>query len=241
MKNNILIANNDISQLENYCNYLGLHHELHITSVNNGIKALDAYFKLKPSVFVMDTNFTDISPSEIIDKISVTRNENKNCNIILTTYPNDIYPISNLEKVYRILYKNFDYNELSSTIKEICSNNKYKELNEIELKLMLIELKLNINSNCTKYLIEAITQCYYYPNLLNNLDNITKSVACQFNVSNEIVKSSFRNALRPINMYRKSIKGSKFLSLFDETRNITPKYFLDIITTYLHTQNQKNN
>lgn len=239
MKNyKILVANSDNSQLENYCNRLKNNSRLNITSINNGIDALDAYIKLKPDVFVLDTKFNDITCSEIIDKISVTRKECKNCNIILTTYSNNIYPISNFEKIYKVLYKNFNYTSLENTIREICINNKYLELNETDLKLMLTDLKLNINSNCTKYLIEAIFQCYYYPHLLNNLDNIIKLVSCQFNVSEKIIKYSFRNALRPINNYRNSIKGSSFISLFDESRNITPKYFLDIITTYLHKQNQ---
>ena len=237
----ILVANSDNSQLENYCNCLKNQSKLHITSINNGIDALNAYIKLNPDVFVLDTKFNNISCSEIINKISITRKECKNCNIILTTKATDIYPISNFEKIYKILYKDFNYNELITTVKEVCFNNKYLELNETDLKLMLTDLKLNINSNCTKYLIEAIFQCYYYPHLLNNLDNIIKVVSCQFNVSEETIKYSFRNALRPINNYRSSIKGSSFINLFDEMRNITPKYFLDVITTYLHKQNQIKN
>ena len=237
-KYNVLLANSDVSQLENYCNYLSAKPNLHITSIDTGIDALNAYKKLNPNIFIIDTNFKDVSCSEIIDKISITRKECQNSNVILTTYASDFYPISNVEKIYKILYKNFNFDMLGNAVRDICLNHKYLELNETDIKLMLNSLEFNVNSGCTKYLIEAIIQCYYYPYLLNNLDNVAKVISYQFDVPEDTVKYAFRNSLRPINTYRNSIKGSTLMNLFDETRNITPKYFLDVITTYLHKQNQ---
>lgn len=237
---NVLVANSNNNQLTSFCDYLKTSSRLHIANATNGKDAIDAYKKENPNVFIMDTNFKDISYNEVIDKISITRKECKNCNIILTTYPNEISKIYNVEKIYKILCKDFSYNILGSAVQEICVGNKYAELDEIDLKLMLVDLKLNINSSCTKYLIEAIYQCYYYPNLLNNLDDVIKSIACQFEVPEDIIRYSFRNALRPVNNYRNGIKNSEIMNLFDESRNITPKYFLDIITTYLHKKNSKS-
>lgn len=238
---NILVANADTNQRECYCQYL-IHNNknLNIIDVDTGIKAINSYNEINPSAFVMDTNFSDLSSYEIIDKLSSTKKESQKCNIILTTTKTEpISIVSNAEKIYRILFKPIEFRDLKTAVDNICLNSQVHELDDFKLQLFLLDLKFNINSLSTKYLVEAIHQCYYFPHLLGNLDDIIKLIAYKFNVSEKTIKFSFRNALKPINNYRETIKQSTFINLFDPMRNITPKYFLEVITTYLHKQNRK--
>ena len=236
----ILVANPNSEQRESYCQFLINNcSNLNVIGIGSGTKALNTYNEINPNVLVLDSEFLDISSKEIINKISSTKKESKICNIILTANSNEtISIVSNTEKIYKILFKPFDYNELKIAIHNICLDSKIPELDNLQLQLFLLDLKFNINSPSTTYLIEAIHQCYYYPHLLRNLDDIIKIIAYKFNVSEKTIRFSFRNALKPINNYRNTINQSSFINLFDPMRNITPKYFLDVITTYLHKQNR---
>lgn len=232
---NILVANGDDIQRENLCQYLSNNSKMHIIYASTGIQAINSYNEVNPSVLVMDTNFKDLNSYEIINRLSSTKRESKNCNIILTANLDEpIKTVSNTEKIYKILFKPIKFSELENAIDNICLNSQIPELDELQLQLLLLDLKFNLNSLATKYLIEAIHQCYYFPHLLKSLDDIIKLVAFKFNVNEKTVKFSFRNALKPLNNYRYSITESAFVNLFDNMRNITPKYFLEVITTYLH-------
>lgn len=237
----VLVANANENQRKSYCQFLANNcNNLDVFSAENGIKTINTYNELNPNVLVLDTEFNDLSSQKIINRLSSTKKESKNCNIILTSNINEpISTVSNTEKIYKILFKPFELNELKKAINNICLDIKIPELDDIQLQLFLLDLKFNINSPSTKYLIEAIHQCYYYPHLLGNLDDIIKIIAYKFNVSEKTIRYSFRNALKPINNYRKTIQSS-FINLFDSMRNITPKYFLDVITTYLHKQARSN-
>lgn len=236
----VLVADIDTKQSNDYSSYLmNANNNLNVINVNNGIDVLTKYNTINPNVLIIDTKFNDIPTYQIIDRISSTRKESKICNIILLADSNEnIYPISNTQKIYKILFKPFKYEELEQTVSDICMDTQTPELSELDLKLFLLELKFNLCSTSTRYLIEAIHQCYYYPNLIGNLDDIIKMVAYKFNVAEKNIKFAFRNALKPLNNYRFSMKNNTFIKLFDESRNITPKYFLEIIVTYLHKQNR---
>lgn len=232
----VLVANENSTQRENICNSLEKSNQkLDIISVNSGTSALNSYNDLNPNAFIMDTKFKDLPCNEILEKLSSTKKESKICNIILTAKANEkIFPISNTEKIYKILFKPIIDDDLNKTVSDIYIDSKIPEIDKISLKLFLLDLKFNIHSLSTKYLIEAIYQCYYYPNLLENLDDIINLIAFKFNTNSKTVKAAFRNALRPINIYRKEITQSTFINLFDPFRNITPKYFLEVITMYLY-------
>ena len=232
----VLIAN---QQNTKFYKYLSQHDKrLEIIRTTDGFTTLNKYFEVHPHVLVLDSNFKDMNCIEILDRLSITVNEKRNCNTILTIDNNNIFFPTNVSKVYKILYTPIDMKCLSETINEIYCETQYQELDEKTLDLLLLKLKFSLNSNGTKYIKEAITQCYYYPYLLQNLDSVFDLIAKTHNISNEAVRSSFRTALIPINRYREHIQY-KFLKLFDDTRNITPKYFLEIITMYLQRKNIK--
>lgn len=236
---NVLVANADNNQRVSYCQYLNQNSKkLNIIGVENGVKALNTYNEINPSALVMDTEFSDLSCTEIINKLSSTKKESKKCNIIITTnFNTPISTISNTEKIYKILFKPIEFKDLKVSVDNICLNSQIPELDELQLQIFLLDLKFNINSLSTKYLIEAIHQCYYSPYLLGKLDDIIRLIAYKFNEPEKTIKSAFRNSLKPINNYRNNITKSEFINLFDPMRNISPRYFLEVITTYLHKKN----
>lgn len=235
----VLIANSNFNELNSYYNYLDNDKNLSVHTASSSTSAINIYNELNPDVLVLDTNLSNANNFEIIEKLSVSQKESNNCNIILTANKTDkIFPIANAEKISKILYKKFPYENLKSLIGRICKNNNISELNEIDLQTLLLSLNLNIWSTSTKYLVEAIYQCYYYPNLLNNLDNVVKIISYKNNTDSKTIKFALRNSLKPLNNFRYSV-NHPIMALFDETRNITPKYFLEVLIIYLYKKNQK--
>ena len=54
----------------------------------------------------------------------------------------------------------------------------------------------------------------------------------EYHISNNEVREAIRSALVLLNTYRDNI-DHKIIKIFDKSRNITPKYFLDTFVTYL--------
>ena len=79
---------------------------------------------------------------------------------------------------------------------------------------------------------------YYNSNMLNNLDKLFEIIAYTYNTTPASVRSCIRNALVPVNTSRNTL-NNPLLDLFDNTRNITPKYFIDIVCTYFRIKKHK--
>ena len=110
---------------------------------------------------------------------------------------------------------------------------KVEDLTLYELDFLLLHLNFNLKSNGTRYIESAIIQCYYYPTLLCSLDGIFNIIAKQYNTTSETVRDGMRSALNPLNNSRIYEHPHPLTKLFDINRNITPKYFLETIVTYL--------
>lgn len=224
----VLIANQDIEQNKELCQYLTNDKRLEIIETTDGNSILSKYLEIKPNVLILDSCFEDI-----IERLSSTVEEKRNCNTILVVdnKENQIH-ISNIAKIYKII-NNSEFKNLSDIINEICSYTEYVELTDFDIDLLFLRLKIKLNSSGADYLREAITQCYYYPNLLKKLDTIFSIIAKKHNKTNAAIRSSFRTALAPLNTFRNTI-NCPVMKYFSVEDTITPKDFLEIVVMYLH-------
>lgn len=235
----VLIANPNIEQNAQFCQYLANDKRLEVIGTTNGTTTLNKYHEIKPNVLVLDSCFNDMNCIEIIDRLSTTIEEKRNCNTILTMNSNDNkFLLTNTAKIYKVIYDSFDFKYLFDTINELCNYSEYAQLSEFDIDLLLLKLKIKLNSNGADYLREAILQCYYFPYLLRTLDDVFSMIAKNHNKSNEAIRSSFRTALEPLNIFKNSI-NCPIMKYFNPDDNITPKNFLEIVTLYLHRQKNK--
>ena len=237
----VLIANQNIKQNEQFCQYLANDKklELEVTETTNGISTLNKYIEIEPNILVLDSCFNDMNCIEILDRLSMTIKEKMNCNTILTmNRQNKELYLTNTAKIYKVIYDSLDFKCLLDTINEMCSYKEYEELTEFDINLLLLKLKIALNSNGADYLREAIMQCYYYPYLLKTLDDVFSLIAKKHNKTNASIRSSFRTALEPLNVFRKII-DCPIMKYFNFDDNITPKDFLEIVTMYFHRQKNK--
>lgn len=235
----VLVANENIEQNRKYCQFLAKDKGLNVTSAANGTSALQKYLEINPNIFILDSYFTDICYTDIIDRICITLDEKKKCNTIVTVNNSkEQLLLQDTAKIYKILKKPLNLCTLSLTISSMITESQIIELKEIEVASLLLSLKFHIGSEGCRYLTSAIIHCYYFPNSIYSLIGVYKSVAKQHEVPIETVKEAIRSALLPINRYGIETDDN-ILKLLDNKRNITPKFFLEVVTTYFRRIKQK--
>lgn len=230
----ILVANQNVEQNTKLCQYLANDNNLKIIGTNDGISTLEQYHKIRPDIFILDTNLKDINYIDIIDKLSYDMNEKMNCNTILvSSIPNESLCITNTAKLYKTFSDQFDFQDVSKTILEMSNYILDKKIDRLFLKL-----KIPLRSNPSNRVRNALTKCYYCPELLENLNELFDLVGKDFKTTREGIRSSFRTALKPLNLYKdKEQSPFAIYKLFEKGEEVTPKRFLEISIYYL--QNTK--
>ena len=87
-----------------------------------------------------------------------------------------------------------------------------------------------MRSNPSNRVRNALTKCYYCPELLENLNELFDLVGKDFKTTREGIRSSFRTILKPLNL----LKSNTIFRYFEKNEDITPKNFLEVGTYYLH-------
>lgn len=231
----ILVANQNIGQNNELCQYLtNDDSNLKIIGTIDGTSTLEQYHKIRPDIFILDTNLKDINYIDLIDQLSYDINEKMNCNtILISSIPNETVAITNVSKLYKTFLYNFHFQDVSNTIKEMSNYTLNKKIDRLFLKV-----KIPLRSTPSIRVRNALTKCYYCTDLLNNLNDLFDLVGRDFGTTGESVRSSFRTALKPLNLCRnKEPPPFEIYKLFEKGEEITPRVFLDIGIYYL--QNTK--
>ena len=233
----VLVADENIEQTTECCQYLSNNdHMLKTISANSGIETLEKYNTLKTDILVLNSHFKDIKSTEIVDRLSSTKSERKKINIILTlNSKREKSDFVNVVKIYSFLNKPLDLKEVSNTITQIKSENNYDEFDENYLNKLLISLRIIVGSYQSSILVEAIKECYEYPKLLSNFDELLSLLSFKHNdLDTETIRSAIRSCLNDLNRYREKLKDNPIVRMFEPDRNISPKAFLEIIVSYMH-------
>lgn len=236
----ILVAEENKKHNVQYRKYLANDKGFEVIGTNSGLCTLKKYHEVKPDILILNSNFSDMSYKEIIDRISIDLNEKYKHNIIMiANNEKEQLSIVDTFKIYKILRKPISSKTLLDVVNQICLENNFPRLYDSEIQDLLISLNFNI-SNGTEYLIEAIKLCYYFPYVSKSLDTTFYLVGKKYKISSEAVRSSIRTSLDRFKKYKKAtVLNDPILELLEKEDSITPKYFLDICVTYLHNKKYK--
>ena len=235
----ILVANQNNEQNLEYCKFLANRTGYNIQSCTDGKTTLLEYKKEEPNILILDSNFNDINCTDLINKITSFPNEKNKCNIILTVDSIEQFcDLENVAKINQILYKPINHEKLIDKIDLMKQEFETMDILDNELNSYLLQLSLNVNSIGCKYLKCAILNYYYYSKRFNYLEDVFITVASEYNVTKSEIREGIRSALIPLNIYRDTIQHP-IMKLFDTTRNITPKYFLEFFVIYLKSKKNK--
>lgn len=227
----VMVADDSIEQNSIYCNYLTKDEEVEIiSSTYDGENTIKDYLVYKPDVLILDLNMPKLSGIDVINNLSMYSDEKKKCNIIVVSGFADMrLKLGNVSKIYRIVSKPCNLNEVLSTVKEIGTDKPI--LNEKEIKELLIKLKFNLYTKGMPYLIDAIDIAFKEPNLLYNISNLYSIVGFKNNVKKEKIQRSIRGTIDIMNNH---IPTGLLCSFFHTTASekISPKYFFEVVIEY---------
>lgn len=230
----ILVANQSIEQNTKLCQYLANDNNLKIIETTDGTSTIEQYHKIRPDIFILNTNLKDINYIDIIDQLSYDMNEKMNCNtILISNIPNESICITNTAKLYKTFSEQFDYKDVSKTVAEMSNYTLNKKIDRLFLKL-----KIPLRSSPSDCVRNTLIKCYYSPDLLGNLNYLFDLVGKDFDTTREGIRSSFRTALKPLNLCMgKEHPPFAIYQLFEKGEEVSPKKFLDVSIYYL--QNTK--
>jgi len=229
----VMIAEDNIELSSMYCRFLTKDKNINVISkTRDGEKTIEMYQALKPDVLLLDLDMPKLNGIEVINQISKDSDEKNKCNIIVISGNVELmHKLFNTAKVYRIMPKPTNLDEVLSLIKDI--SNAPKELDQIKLKSLLLELKFNLYSKGTLFLMDAINIAYNNPVLLCKIEDLYSRVSMKNNLSVNKIQRSIRSSIDVMNNH---ISPELLRSFFHIYNNdiIAPKYFFTIIIEYLY-------
>ena len=227
---NLLIGSRDIKELDILKNNLTNDKNFEIYNVYTGKQIIDMYWKINPDIAVIDSNLTDLSIEKVVDILSYSPLEEKNCNLILTLDRNYNLKLNNVSKINKIIYKPIN-KKLIEVIKTISVDHNTPDLEFGEIDLLLQSLNFNCMSAGYRYMKEAIIYCYYRPEELEFLKNILKYLSFKYQVPETRIRDALKSSIRPFNNtyiynYSNDLKNLLY-------NDISLKDFLERIVFYL--------
>lgn len=230
---NILIADDNIEINNIYKNFLLKDENIAITQVFDGNDVLNYYFKNKPDILLLDLNLPNKSGIEIINQLSSVPEERKLCNVVVISGEMTFREkLKNTSKIYKIIHKPLRLNELTNIIIEMKLNEE-KVVNESNFINLMVKLKFNLYSKGTIYLMDMIKICFSSPHLVANMDKLYELVSIKYNISKIKTKWSVHSSLSTMNKYVSSDLLTSIFNIYDNERNLTPKYFISIVLNLL--------
>lgn len=230
---NLMIAEDDINIGSTYVQFLTKDKEIKIVSfTTDGERALKEYLEKKPDILLLDLDMPKMNGLEIIEYLSKIPEERNKCNIIVITGDRlKIGKIRKASKVYEIIEKPIEYENLVEFIKQVplSKNNDFEK----KKKDMFIALKLKPSSKGTKCLSEAIDITYNDPTLEDNLNYLYKVVSIRRKITFSKAKWRIINSIKRINEVAPEDILKKFFYVYDKNDEVTPKNFFSYVRDYL--------
>ena len=231
----VMIADDNLDLNNLCCNILSKDKDIQIiSSTLDGESTLKDYMRLKPDVLLLDLDLPKMNGIDIINNICLDETEKKKNNIIIISGNTELrYNLFNTSKIFRIMPKPVDFNDVISTIKEIVTENNYIPIVEKEIRNFLFSLNFNLYADGTRYLIDAIKLGSENIRLVRNIKTLYDEVAELHSTSSNTIKWGIRNAIETMNHNTTKHEINKIFHI-NYDKKMTPKYFIPLVISYFN-------
>lgn len=229
----VMISDDNLDLNNLCCNILSKDKDIQIiSSTLDGESTLKDYVQLKPDVLLLDLDLPKMNGIDIINNICLDETEKKKNNIIIISGNTELrYNLFNTSKIFRIMPKPVDFNDVISTIKEIATENNYIPIVEKEIRNFLFSLNFNLYADGTRYLIDAIKLGSENIRLVRNIKTLYDEVAELHSTSSNTIKWGIRNAIETMNHNTTKHEINKIFHI-NYDKKMTPKYFIPLVISY---------
>lgn len=229
----VMIADDNLDLNNLCCNILSKDKDIQIiSSTLDGESTLKDYMRLKPDVLLLDLDLPKMNGIDIINNICLDETEKKKNNIIIISGNTELrYNLFNTSKIFRIMPKPVNFNDVISTIKEIVTENNYIPIVEKEIRNFLFSLNFNLYADGTRYLIDAIKLGSENIRLVRNIKTLYDEVAELHSTSSNTIKWGIRNAIETMNHNTTKHEINKIFHI-NYDKKMTPKYFVPLVISY---------
>lgn len=229
----VMIADDNLDLNNLCCNILSKDKDIQIiSSTLDGESTLKDYMQLKPDVLLLDLDLPKMNGIDIINNICLDETKKKKNNIIIISGNTELrYNLFNTSKIFRIMPKPVDFNDVISTIKEIATENNYIPIVEKEIRNFLFSLNFNLYADGTRYLIDAIKLGSENIRLVRNIKILYDEVAELHSTSSNTIKWGIRNAIETMNHNTTKHEINKIFHI-NYDKKMTPKYFIPLVISY---------
>ncbi|MBP3708365.1 MAG: hypothetical protein J6J36_07215 [Clostridia bacterium] len=213
-----------------YSNLLAFDSNINVESTTSTEKStLQQFFEKKPDILILDLTNKNLNALYVLSKLSEKSTDSyKKVILIADDSCSNFINQSNFadvlskpittQKLIGSLYKN--PLPISKTI------------TEQDVKKLLLRLKIDLYSTGIHFLIRAILMAAENHKLLQNLQDIYEKIGKERNISYEKVKWSVRSSVETINKYSNPDTFKTIFKYYDDTRSLTPKYFIKLVLYY---------
>lgn len=226
---NIMISSSE-KDSKVYSNLLAFDSNIKIGSTTSTEKStLQQFYEKKPDILIMDLTNKNFNALYVLSKLAEKSTDAYKKIILITDDSSSNF--INQSNFADVLSKPI------TTQKLICSLYKNplpisKTITEQDVKKLLLSLKIDLYSTGIQFLIRAILMAAENYKLLQNLQDIYEMIGKEQNISYEKVKWSIRSSTETINKYANPELFKSIFKYYDDTRSLTPKYFIKLVLYY---------
>ncbi len=197
------------------------------SSTNEG--TIQHFLEFNPDLLILDTTTPNINTIYVLSQLATYDSEIGH-KVVLITDLNQ-FQIVDTSKFLSVINKPITQEKILGSLYKIKPAQQVK-LTPNDVKKLFLNLKIELYSNGIHYLIEAIIMAAENHRLLQNLQEIYEKIGMKHDIPYDKVKWSIRSAVDTINKYADLDVFNSFFKYYDDTRALTPKYFIRLVLYY---------
>ncbi len=233
----IMVAEDNTIDYLCYQNYFSNDKTINFVGhAKDGETAINMYNETNPDLIFLDLGLPKKNGLEVLENISKQKSKCQ-CNVIIVSGDSNLKGLlSDTQKVYRIIHKPVDTDQIKNAVYDFRKDQRYYMFPTKKCNTLLMHLNINPYTKTGKILTSIIHHCYQDIDLLdNNMEAIYLIISREFCCPVKNVQSSLRSSINTINRYSNDELLNEIFYLKNK-KNITmsPKKFISGFVTYLN-------